>query len=145
MTMVDHEELTVDELRDELRERDLKVSGTKEELIDRLEDHESDEGETADAAASSNGGGGATGGLREIVGRIRGELGEVLGLDVERVTGLGRDDEGWRARADVVEVSRIPPSTDVLATYEVTTDADGSVLSFERVRRFRRSEGEDER
>lgn len=143
--MVDHEELTVDELRDELRDRDLKVSGTKEELIGRLEDHEADEGETAGAAASTNGDGGATRGLREIVERIRGELGEVLGLEVERVTGLGREDGGWRARADVVEVSRIPPSTDVLATYEVTTEADGSVLSFERVRRFRRSEGEDER
>lgn len=143
--MVDHEELTVDELRDELRDRDLKVSGTKEELIERLEDHEADARETADAAGSTNGGRGATVGLREVVGRIRGELGEVLGLEVERVTGLARDDGGWRARADVVEVSRIPPSTDVLATYEVTTDADGSVLSFERVRRFRRSEGEDER
>lgn len=143
--MVDHEELTVDELRDELRDRDLKVSGTKDELIDRLEDHEADGGETADAPVSANGGGGATGGLRQVVERIRGELGEVLGLEVERVTGLARDDEGWRARADVVEVSRIPPSTDVLATYEVTTDAAGSVDSFERVRRFRRSEGEDER
>lgn len=137
--MADHEDLTVDELRDELRDRDLKVSGTKEELIGRLEEHE------ADGATSPNGDGGGTGGLREVVERIRGELGEVLGLDVERVTGLRREDEGWRARADVVEVSRIPPSTDVLATYEVTTDADGSVLSFERVRRFRRSEGEDER
>lgn len=34
---------TVDELRDELRARDLPVSGTKDELIARLEDAEGDE------------------------------------------------------------------------------------------------------
>lgn len=32
----DLEALTVEELRDQLRDRDLKVSGTKDELIDRL-------------------------------------------------------------------------------------------------------------
>lgn len=34
----DLSELTVDELQDRLRARDLRVSGTKDELIDRLRD-----------------------------------------------------------------------------------------------------------
>lgn len=33
----DYGDLTVDELKDELRDRDLQVSGNKDELIDRLE------------------------------------------------------------------------------------------------------------
>jgi SAP domain len=36
----DLEELTVEELKDELRERDLPVSGTKDELIERLQQAE---------------------------------------------------------------------------------------------------------
>lgn len=41
---VDLADRTVAELRDELRARDLPVSGTKDELVDRLED--ADEGES---------------------------------------------------------------------------------------------------
>lgn len=136
--MTDREDLTVDELRDELRERDLKVSGTKEELIARLEDTE-DGGGDGPGDDRRSGRSGPT--LREVSEQIRDDLSEVLDLDVERVTGLARDGDGWRAQVDVVEVSRVPPSTDVLATYEVTADGDGNLTSFERVKRFRRSEG----
>ena len=38
--MSDHHDLTVDELRDQLRERGLKVSGSKDELVERLADHD---------------------------------------------------------------------------------------------------------
>lgn len=139
----EQEERTVEELRDELRSRDLKVSGTKDELVARLDDHEAEGG--SDAPGSS--GNGSPSGLREVVRTIRDGLSEVLGFEAERVTGLARtgEDAGWHAEVDVVEVARIPPSTDVLATYAVTTDREGHVAGFERVRRFRRSDGEDDR
>lgn len=38
----DYEELTVEELRDILRDRDLTVSGTKAELIDRLNEDDAE-------------------------------------------------------------------------------------------------------
>lgn len=140
--MTDREDLTVDELRDELRERDLKVSGTKEELIARLEDAQDGDGGDADGSGGDQPPSGRSGPtLREVSEQVRDDLSEVLDLDVERVTGLARDGDGWRAQVDVVEVSRVPPSTDVLATYEVTADGDGNLASFERVERFRRSEG----
>lgn len=141
--MTDRDEMTVEELRDELRDRDLKVSGSKEELIARLEDADADEGQQAGGADDPDPDAGEVATLRDVVQRIRRELSDVLDLEVERVTGLERHEETWRAQADVVEVSRVPPSTDVLATYEVTTDDDGHVAGFERVRRFRRSEGSD--
>lgn len=41
----DYHQLTVDELRDILRDRDLSVSGTKAELVERLNDDDAgDEG-----------------------------------------------------------------------------------------------------
>lgn len=76
-----------------------------------------------------------------VATRIREDFTEITGMAVERLAGLTRNDDGWRAQVDVVEVSRVPASTDVLATYEVTADADGSMWAFERIRRFRRSEG----
>lgn len=143
--MTDEDERTVEELRDELRARDLKVSGTKDELVARLDEHEHEDEDGSSARGAS--GNGSPTGLREVVRTIRADLSEVLGFEAERVTGLSQreDDAGWHAEVDVVEVSRIPPSTDVLATYAVTADADGHVAGFERVRRFRRSEGEADR
>lgn len=84
--------------------------------------------------------GGSHTSMRDVLRRIQDELHEVTGLTVERTSGLDRHDTGWQARVEVVEVARIPPSTDVLATYEVQADADGSVTSFDRVQRYRRSE-----
>lgn len=82
----------------------------------------------------------ATAGMRKVLARIRRDLQEVAGLEVESTAGLRRDDGGWSARVEVVEVSRVPPSTDILATYEVAADGDGAVQSFDRVERYRRSE-----
>jgi hypothetical protein len=45
---------------------------------------------------------------------------------------------------EVVELSRIPNTTDVLGLYEVTLDRNGEVTSAHRTRRYYRSEaGED--
>lgn len=128
----DYEDRTVEELRDDLRERDLRVSGSKEELIARLQEDDVDAARDAPSSAPA--------GMRDALARIRRDLREVTGLQVERASGLNRDNGGWRALVEVVEVSRIPPSTDVLAVYEVNADSDGAVTSFERIQRYRRSE-----
>jgi hypothetical protein len=49
--MADYEEMTVEELKDELSARDLPVSGNKAELVERLEENDAEgpvEAETAD-------------------------------------------------------------------------------------------------
>ena len=46
---------------------------------------------------------------------------------------------------EVVDVHRIPESTDVLASYEVALDDDGGLLSLERRGRYRRSQVEEGR
>jgi hypothetical protein len=43
---------------------------------------------------------------------------------------------------EVVELRRIPESTDVLASYDVELDGDGGFLRFERGRRYNRSQAE---
>ena len=74
----------------------------------------------------------------------RRRLEALVGTDVERVSGLERADGRWSVQLEVVEVARIPESTDVMATYEVVLGDDGDLLSVGRVRRYRRSQVEEE-
>jgi hypothetical protein len=66
------------------------------------------------------------------------QLLELTGRQAEGVTGLERTDEGWRVEVEVVEVRRIPDTTDVLALYEVTLDEDGELEGYRRLRRYGR-------
>lgn len=62
----------------------------------------------------------------------------LTGREAEGVTGLERTDDGWRVEVEVVEVRRIPDTTDVLALYEVTLDEDGELEGYRRLRRYGR-------
>ena len=72
------------------------------------------------------------------------QLVELTGKDAEGVVGLDRSDDGWKVEVEVVEVRRIPNTTDVLAMYEVEVDGRGSLQGYRRVRRYVRGvPGED--
>jgi hypothetical protein len=81
---------------------------------------------------------------REIIARAREELQELRGAEAESVSSLTRTADGWRVGLQVVEVHRIPESTDVLATYEVELDPGGRLVTFERTHRYVRSEADRE-
>jgi hypothetical protein len=84
----------------------------------------------------------APGQARQIVERAREQLRDLRGEDAESVSSIRRTGDGWRVGLEVVEVHRIPESTDVLATYEVLLDDDGDLLTFERTARYYRSEAD---
>jgi hypothetical protein len=86
--------------------------------------------------------GAPTGTARSIVDTAREQLRELHGSDAESVTSLERIGDGWRVTCEVLEVERIPSSTDVLATYVVELDDDARLLSFERVRRYARAQAD---
>jgi hypothetical protein len=79
---------------------------------------------------------------RGIVERAREQLGELRGVEAESVSSVTRTADGWRIGLEVVELHRIPESTDVLATYVVELDKDWRLLTFERGERYVRSEAE---
>lgn len=66
------------------------------------------------------------------------QLLELTGREAEGVVGMERTDDGWRIEVEVVEVRRIPDTTDVLALYEVTVDEDGDLEGYRRLRRYGR-------
>ena len=71
-----------------------------------------------------------------IAGEAAKQLVELTGRDVEGVTGLSRTDDGWTVEVEVLEVRRIPETTDLLALYEVTVDEDGDLEGYRRLRRY---------
>ncbi len=65
---------------------------------------------------------------------------ELTGLTPDTVSGMTKDEEGWHVNVDMIELSRIPQSADVLATYEAVLDADGNLVRYQRTRRYHRSQ-----
>ncbi len=82
---------------------------------------------------------------REAIEQVRRELPELLGHPIDAVLGLEPDDgKGWSVIVQVVELARIPHSTDVLGTYEVSLDKDGEVQSYKRRRRYYRNQADED-
>ncbi len=79
----------------------------------------------------------------EIVRTAGAQLEELTGRKPEAVLGVDRRDRQWLVTFELVELSRIPSSTDVLGSYEVVVDEDGGLVRYERTRRYRRSESDD--
>lgn len=76
----------------------------------------------------------------EVGQRALQQLGSMTGTDVESITGLQRTDDGWKVEAVVVELRRVPNTTDVLASYEVMLDTDGELQGFRRLERYSRGD-----
>jgi len=155
---VSYEDWDRDELREELDARGLSTDGDDEELRDRLavDDEEAEDEvaedevaeDEADEATSDEGGEVAAPGPRAKplqVARIAvGQLAELTGRRIDGMAGMEPVDGGWRILVDVVEVARVPPSTDVIGTYEVDADADGDLLRYERIARYVRGQARGE-
>jgi hypothetical protein len=70
-----------------------------------------------------------------------------LGKPVETVLGLEPDEDGdggWQVTVQVVELARIPNSTDVLGAYKVALDSDGELAGYRRIRRYHRGQADDD-
>jgi hypothetical protein len=80
---------------------------------------------------------------REAVLQAREQVSELMGRPVESVLGMDRDDDGWVITVQVVELARIPNSTDVLGDYAVTVDSGGEVIGYRRMRRYHRAQADD--
>jgi hypothetical protein len=75
--------------------------------------------------------------------RAREHLEELTGRPVESVSGLSRTREGWDVVLEIVELERVPPTTDVLASYVVGLDEDGELIGYERVNRYYRNQASE--
>jgi Gas vesicle synthesis protein GvpO len=143
----DHDEdEPVDEQPDE-EPRDEVPEPPDEELQDEIEQEpepepEAQEDEDADEDEQEPVEGAALGEASNAAMRGRKQLEELLGKPVESVSSLERTHDGWVAALEVIELSRIPESTDVLASYEIELDEELNFRRYQQVRRYTRSQAD---
>jgi hypothetical protein len=77
---------------------------------------------------------------RDIAERAVEQLENLMSRPIEAVTGLEKDGDEWTVTLEVLELERVPSTTDVIGKYEVTLDKDGEMTGLERTRRFPRAE-----
>ncbi|GAA4916346.1 gas vesicle protein [Nesterenkonia rhizosphaerae] len=68
---------------------------------------------------------------------------ELTGRAPESVVGVRKSEDGWTVTLEVLEASRIPDTSDLLASYEVALDSAGDLLSYDRVSRYLRGRASD--
>ena len=84
-------------------------------------------------------------GAPQIVRRAIEQVAELTGRPIEGVLGVERDDGAWVVTLEVVELRRVPDSTDVLGSYNVSVDERGELQGYRRTARYYRSQVEGER
>jgi hypothetical protein len=70
--------------------------------------------------------------LNEVALRAMEQIVQLTGHRPVAVIGTAREEQGWRVTVDLLELSRIPPSTDLLGVYQALVDEDGNLLEFQR-------------
>jgi Gas vesicle synthesis protein GvpO len=83
--------------------------------------------------------------VAKMIERARSHLRELFGEEPESVSGISSSNGTWTVALEVVEVRRIPETTDVLASYDVALDDEGDLVRLERRRRYFRSQVEEGR
>jgi len=75
-----------------------------------------------------------------VVARAKEQLVELTGQACESVSALSRTRQGWRVVLEVLELERIPRTTDILASYAVDLDENGDLLGYARTHRYYRND-----
>ena len=77
-----------------------------------------------------------------VLERAKEQLGVMTGRPPESVSSLEPSEDGWRLTIEVVEIEKIPDTTNVMARYEVEVDDDGNLLGFDLLHRYTRGQAE---
>jgi gas vesicle protein GvpO len=75
----------------------------------------------------------------QLAQRALRELAAITGFEPEGVTALERVNGTWRVTVELLELSRIPETDDMLGSYEAQLDESGELLRYRRVRRYART------
>lgn len=70
--------------------------------------------------------------MTELIKKARSELASLTGLEPSSTLGAVKEGAGWAVSVEMVEKRSLPDQLDILAKYEVSLDADGSVNGFTR-------------
>jgi hypothetical protein len=78
-----------------------------------------------------------------VVQLAKEQLTQLTGFKADTVSQMRRDEHGWLITVELVEMRRIPDTSDMLATYEARFDEQGTLLTYQRTRRYLRGQAEN--
>ena len=76
----------------------------------------------------------------QIAEHVKAQLVEITHIKPDTISSIMKDEQGWHIFIEMVELKRIPESTDLLATYETLSDDEGNLINFHRTRRYLRQQ-----
>ena len=80
---------------------------------------------------------------RELTLAAKATVADLTGFPPETVSAMQWDGENWLMTVDVCELTRVPNTTDVMASYVVQLDDSGGLLGYKRERRYLRGADDD--
>ncbi|MFI0537327.1 hypothetical protein RKD19_001678 [Streptomyces canus] len=81
----------------------------------------------------------------EVLRNARTQLAELTGMDAENVSSFEQTEDGWSLEVEVLELSRVPDTMSLMASYQVELDQDGQLTGYRRVRRYERGRADAHR
>jgi hypothetical protein len=115
-------------------------SGTSEGPTNDREDAEDEESADEDEPSADTGR--HNGSVVAAVRSAREQFVELTGREPESVAAVDRSDDGWTVTFEIVELQRVPSSTDVLGSYDVVLDDRLELVGYTRGRRYLRSQSD---
>lgn len=76
----------------------------------------------------------------QVVKGVKDDISVVTGFEALSVTSLEKGEDGWEGRVEVLELKRVPDTQDLIGVYDVSLNADGDLVSWDRV--FTRVKGQ---
>ncbi|NGO77306.1 gas vesicle protein [Streptomyces sp. YC504] len=73
------------------------------------------------------------------------QLAELTGMQAESASAFERTEDGWRLEIEVLELTRVPDTMSLLASYAVDLDPQGELTGYRRIRRYERGRADAQR
>jgi hypothetical protein len=81
----------------------------------------------------------------EVLRNARTQLAELTGMAAENVSSFEQTEDGWSLEIEVLELSRVPDTMSLMASYQVDLDPQGQLTGYRRVRRYERGRADSSR
>ncbi|WP_328779453.1 gas vesicle protein [Streptomyces canus] len=81
----------------------------------------------------------------EVLRNARTQLAELTGMAAENVSSFEQTEDGWSLEIEVLELSRVPDTMSLMASYQVELDPEGQLTGYRRVRRYERGRADAHR
>jgi hypothetical protein len=126
---------------------------TEDEQQEKTKQKDSDKkGEGRTAGGKTEDGSGRDGARRpkkrlpglQVFDRAKEQLTVITGRDPDSISAFAPSEDGWELTIEMVDIDKIPPTTSVMASYQLEVDDEGNILEYQLMDRYVRGQSRGE-